>query len=173
MAAPIAERLAAPLGVLVVRKLGVPAHPELAMGAVALVGERTETVRLDDILRGVGVSDQDFERVRAAEEGALRQRAAQVDLPPVPVAGRAVWLVDDGLATGATMTVAVQAARAAGAVTVRVAVPVGAGRAVEGLKRVADEVVCPLVPADFRAVGQHYRDFAQTSDDEVAALLRG
>lgn len=172
VAAPVARRLGVPLGVLLVRKLGAPGRPELAMGAVALVGDRVEVMRNADVVDQLGVPDELFARVRAQEEEALRERARALASSPVPLAGRDAVLVDDGLATGATMTVAVQAARAGGARAVVVAVPVGARQAVESLARLADVVVCPHIPDRFWAVGQHYDDFDQTTDAEVVALLR-
>ncbi|MFP5283263.1 MAG: phosphoribosyltransferase [Actinomycetes bacterium] len=171
VAAPVAARLAVPLGVLLVRKLGVPGRPELAMGAVALVGDTVELVRNPEVLRRAGVSPEAFDAVRAAEERALRDRAGRIASAPVQIADREVVVVDDGLATGATMTVAVQAARAAGARAVVAAAPVGAREAVAALARLADEVVCPYVPERFWAVGEHFGDFTQTSDAEVIALL--
>jgi len=175
VAAPVARSLGAPLGVLVVRKLGAPGRPELAMGAVALVGDTVELVRNLDVLARIDITPADFARVCAAEEQALRERARLfAPARPAPtdqIAGRQVILVDDGLATGSTMTVAVQAARAAGARTVVVAVPVGAPEAVASLAQLADEVVCPYAPDHFWAVGQHYADFTQTTDEEVVALL--
>jgi predicted phosphoribosyltransferase len=171
VAAPVAQRLGVALGVLAVRKLGVPGHPELAMGAVALLGDAIEVVRNEEVLRRGGIGSEAFARVRAAEERRLRERMGRLGGTPVPIAGREVIIVDDGLATGATMTVAVQAARAAGAGAVLVAVPVGASGAVNRLRALADALVCAAVPQDFMAVGQFYRDFTQTSDAEVAALL--
>lgn len=171
VAAPVSRRLRAPLGVLIVRKLGAPGRPELAMGAIALVGDHVEVVRNADIVGRLGVTDEVFARTRAHEEAVLRERARAWTLPPVPLTGREAVLVDDGLATGATMTVAVQAARAGGARAVVVAVPVGARQAVAALAELADAVVCALIPDHFWAVGQHYDDFDQTSDAEVSALL--
>lgn len=171
VAAPVARRLGLPLGVMVVRKLGVPGRPELAMGAIALVSDRIELVRNAEVLDRIDIAPAEFARVQTAEEQALRDRARAFAPAPVAIAGQEVILVDDGLATGATMRVAVQAARADQARAVVVAVPVGARESVAGLARLADEVVCPYVPDRFSAVGQHFVDFTQTSDAEVIALL--
>ncbi len=174
VAAEVAAALSAPWDVLLVRKLGLPGQPELAMGAVAAIGETVETVRSESVLRAAGVGEATVAAVRDRELDELRRRQAAYrgDRPPPAVAGRTVVLVDDGLATGATARAALQAlARYRPARTV-VAVPVGAPAALGAVEALADEVVCLLVPAAFRAVGSAYRDFAQTSDDEVRALLR-
>ncbi|SOD94239.1 phosphoribosyltransferase [Blastococcus haudaquaticus] len=174
VAAEVARTLGAPLDVLVVRKLGLPGQPELAMGAIAAVGDVVETVRVPSVLAAAGVGEPVFDEVRLQELGELRRRelAYRGDRPPVSLAGRAVVLVDDGLATGATMRVAVVAARSGAPATVTVAVPVGSPRALDGLDALVDEVVCLAAPPSFRAVGQAYEDFAQTSDDEVRTALR-
>ena len=170
VAAEVAAALGAPLDVLVVRKLGVPWQPELAMGAVAGGG-----VRFVDpaVVRQLGVPADQVEAVTRRElvELERRERAYREDRPPAPVAGRVVVLVDDGLATGATVRAAVQAVRAAGPARVVVAVPVGAPGGCRALREVADEVVCLEEPDRFVAVGAWYDDFGQTGDDEVRRLL--
>ena len=175
VAAAVAEVLGAPVDVLLVRKLGLPGQPELAMGAIAGSGEDVHTVRSEDVIVRAGVGPEAFERVRAAELAELRRREAAYrgDRPPVRVRGRPVVLADDGLATGATMRAAVAAMRAAGAGPITVAVPVGSPRACARLAGEADEIVCLWAPEGFRAVQQGYADFAPTSDDEVRACLRG
>lgn len=166
----VARALGAPLDIFVVRKLGVPGHEELAMGAVASGGTR---VLNDDVIRWYSVSPDVIDRVTRdeQEEIARRERAYRGDRPPLDVARRTVLLVDDGLATGSTMHAAVQAVRTLGPARIIVAVPVGSREACAALRRVADEVVCPLVPEPFSAVGPWYADFTQTSDEEVRALL--
>jgi putative phosphoribosyl transferase len=170
VAAEVAAALDAELDVLVVRKLGVPGHEELAMGAVAGGGLR---VLNPDVLARLRLPDQVIEAAtdRAAAEVAERERAYRGDRLPLAVRGRRVLLVDDGLATGATMRVAVRAVTGAGASPVVVAVPVAPPSACEGLRAVADEVVCLQTPSTFVAVGAWYEDFSETSDDEVRELL--
>jgi putative phosphoribosyl transferase len=170
---PVASRLSAPLGLMLVRKLGVPGRPELAMGALARYGQTTQTVRHDDVIADVGVDAQSFERVRQREEIALTERSARYGDPPVEVTGRVVVLVDDGLATGMTALAAVAAARTGRPSRVVVAVPVGSPMAVQALRRVADQVVCPLTPRTFVAVSTWYDDFDQLSDTDVLRALKG
>jgi predicted phosphoribosyltransferase len=174
VAAEVARILAAPLDVLLVRKVGLPGQPELAMGAIAAAGGELETVRSEDVLVRSGTTPEEFDEVRTAEVRELRRREAAYrgGGAPLDVRGRAVVLVDDGLATGATMRAAVAAVRRAGAAHVTVAVPVGSRRACERLAAEGAEVVCLWAPAAFRAVQQGYADFAETGDDEVRAALR-
>ena len=166
----VARALGAPLDVLVVRKLGVPGHEELAMGAVAAGGAR---VLNDEVLLLAGVRDEVLAEVteREREELARRERAYRAGRLPAPIVGRDVIVVDDGLATGATMRAAVAALRELGPASITVAVPVGAEEALASLRPLADEVVCAIRPRWFRAVGEWYEDFGQTEDDEVRALL--
>jgi predicted phosphoribosyltransferase len=173
VAAPVAAALGADLDVVAVRKLGVPGRPELAMGALAAVGEEVAAVRSDDVLARIPVDDDAAAGVRRAELAELHRRRAAYrgERPPPAVARRTVVLVDDGLATGATMRAALAAVRGAGAGAVVVAVPVGSPSACAGLA--ADEVVCLLAPQPFGAVGRWYADFGQTTDDEVRAALTG
>jgi predicted phosphoribosyltransferase len=173
VAARVAARLAAPLDVLVVRKLGLPWHPELAMGAIAAVGDTIETVRVGSVLAAARVEPDTFEAVRQRELVELRRREAAYrdGRPPVAVAGRTVIVVDDGLATGATMRAAVFAVRRQAPRDLTVAVPVGSPSACSVLADVVDELVCLSAPQSFRAVGQAYVDFTETSDAEVRAAL--
>ncbi|SDQ34399.1 phosphoribosyltransferase [Quadrisphaera sp. DSM 44207] len=175
VAAPVAEALGGDLDVLVVRKLGVPEQPELAMGAVAVVGSALETVRNERVLAHLGIAPEVFEAVRDREVAELgrREAAYRAGRAAVPVRGRTVVLVDDGLATGATVRAAVAAVRRQGPSRVVVAVPVGSARTCEALAEVADEVVCPWTPEPFAAVGQAYRDFAAVPDERVRELLSG
>jgi putative phosphoribosyl transferase len=172
VAAPVAEALHAPLDVFVVRKLGTPGQPELAMGAIASGGVRVLNTALVDRL---GIDDDALERVTREESAELRRRERQYrgDRPPVDLAGRTVVLVDDGLATGASVRAAVEAVRAAAPHRIVVAVPVGAPESCARVAEVADDVVCLHSPASFGAVGTYYLDFGQTSDDEVQRLLAG
>jgi putative phosphoribosyl transferase len=170
VAAQVAEALDAPLDVFVVRKLGTPGYPELAMGAVASGGVR---VLNDDLIRRLGVRERDVERVTAAELEELdrREHRYRPGRPPVDVAGSTAVLVDDGLATGATMLAAVEAVRAGGAARVVVAVPVGAPESARRVAAEADDVLCLHEPPGFGAVGSYYLDFRQTRDKEVERLL--
>jgi putative phosphoribosyl transferase len=174
VAAEVAVALGAPLDVLVVRKLGLPWQPELAMGAIAAVGETVETVRVDSVLAAAGVAPDTFESVRQEELAELRRRelAYRDGRPALAVGGRAVVVVDDGLATGATMRAAVVAVRRQGPTRVTAAVPVGSPSACLATEAEVDELVCLSAPPSFRAVGQAYRDFAPTTDEEVRAALR-
>jgi putative phosphoribosyl transferase len=169
VAAVVAERLRAPLDVLVVRKLGVPGAPELAFGAIGSGGVTVFNAEIAAML-----SEADIARVRRHEEVELhrREQLYRAGRPPLDLTGRTAVIVDDGVATGATARASVPVARALGAATVVVAVPVGAPDAVAALARVADEVVCPLAPPTFGAVSRYYDRFDQTSDVEVSALLR-
>jgi predicted phosphoribosyltransferase len=170
VAAEVARALDAPLDVLVVRKVGVPEQPELAMGAV---GPGGVIVRNEDLLKLLQHAAREFERVAQRErvEVERREHAYRGDRPPLSLAGRTAILVDDGIATGATMRAGVAAARALGAAWVVVATPVAASEATALLEAEADEVICLQVPPDFRAVGAWYEDFPQLDDDEVRALL--
>jgi len=171
VAVPVARALAAELSVLVVRKLGAPGQRELAVGAIALIGERVARVLNDQWVRRLDLSAELLSTMIDTETEELRARATVFGTTPA-VAGRTVIVVDDGLATGATMRAAVTAVRGADAAYVLVAAPVGAAGACQELAEVADLVVCPRQPYPFRAVGEHYRDFVQLTDDDVLALLR-
>ncbi len=166
----VATALALPLDVLVVRKLGLPSQPELAMGAIASGGA---IVLNRDVLRYLHGGDDALESVRIRETAELMRRERQYrgDQPPLEMSGRTAIVADDGLATGATMEAAVRSLRSLGAKRIIVAVPVASVEARARVAAVADEVVCPHTPEFFSAVGQWYRDFDQTSDDEVRDLL--
>ena len=173
VAAGVARALGAPLDVLVVRKLGLPWQPELAMGAIAAVGDAVETVRVESVLAAANVDAETFEAVRERELQELRRReeAYRGGRSPVAVTGRTVVVVDDGLATGATMRAAVVAVRRQRPRAVLAAVPIGSPTACSALADDVDELVCLAAPARFRAVGQAYADFSETPDAEVRAAL--
>ncbi len=166
----VATALGAPLDVLLVRKLGVPGHEELAMGAIAEGGVR---VLNDEVIAGLGIPARRIAEATRLESAELtrRDRLYRAGREALPRAGRTVLLVDDGLATGATMAAAVEAARAEGALRVVVAVPVASREAMATLSRIADRCVALLVPAGFSGVGEWYEDFRQTTDEEVRTLL--
>lgn len=170
VAYPVARALDAPLDILEVTKLGVPGHEELAMGAVAAGDVR---VINDEVVSALAIDQATLDG--AAERAQLRladqQRRFRGDRRPAPRRGRVVVLVDDGLATGSTMEAAIAACRRDGVARVVVAVPVGAPTTVVRLTGEADEVVCPLTPTTFRAVGLAYGDFSAVDDAEVVALL--
>jgi predicted phosphoribosyltransferase len=170
VAAEVAHALHAPLDVFLVRKLGLPSHQELAMGAIASGGVR---VLNDDVVRALQVPDDVIESVAAAEREELKRREKlyRGDRPPLDVAGKTAVLVDDGLATGASMRAAVAALRQMGPERIVVAVPVGSAETCAELGHVADDVVCTSMPEPFRAVGLWYEDFSQTTDEEVRELL--
>lgn len=171
VAGEVARGLGAPIDVLIVRKLGAPSQPELAVGAIASGGAR---VLNDDLIGRVpGLTPEALEEtiVRETVELERRERAYRGDRPFPELGGRTVLIVDDGLATGATMRAAVAAVREQGPARIVVAVPVGSPEAVRALAREADRVICLEAPPGFRAVGQFYTDFAQTSDDEVRDVL--
>jgi predicted phosphoribosyltransferase len=170
VAAEVASALGAPLDVLVIRKLGVPWHPELGMGAV---GEDGVVVVNDDIVRSTRVSGDEVAAVEARERVEVTRRAERFrrGRPGVALAGRTVIIVDDGLATGGTARAAIAVARARGAARVVLAVPVAPPEATRELAGVADEVICLATPSSFSAVGTWYANFTQTTDDEVVELL--
>lgn len=173
VAAVVAERFGAPLDMLLVRKLGLPQQPELAMGAIAAVGGAVEVVRNEGVLAHARPSATVFEAVRQRELATLRERerAYRQGRASVDVVGRTVIVVDDGLATGSTMRAAVAAVRRRDPHRVVVAVPIGARATCLEFESEVDEVVCPWTPEPFRAVGQGYHDFSATPDDEVVRLL--
>jgi putative phosphoribosyl transferase len=168
VAAVVGARLGVPLDVLVVRKLGVPWAPEVAFGAVGPGGVRVLNPEVADRLTPEQVVEI---AVREATEVRRRELRYRVGRPPLRLRGRAVILVDDGLATGATARAAVAVARSLDAARVALAVPVGSTDACAALAPLVDDLVCPLRPPSFGAVSQHYRDFHQVTDGEVGAAL--
>jgi predicted phosphoribosyltransferase len=170
VACEVAAALAAPLDVFIVRKLGVPGHEELAMGAIAEGGVR---VLNRDVIGPLGIPPEAIERVTRTEQVELRRRERMYrgESPGPELAGRTVVLVDDGLATGSTMAAAVEGVRARHPSRIVVAVPVASREAMEALRRAAGECVSVLTPRSFGGVGEWYEDFRQTTDDEVRSLL--
>ncbi|MBE3075307.1 MAG: phosphoribosyltransferase [Actinobacteria bacterium] len=170
VAAEVAGHLSAPLDIVVVRKIGCPWQPELGIGAIA---EGDVRVLNDVLIREIGVRPDQLEATTATEavELARRVRRYRGDRAAFPVEGRTVILVDDGLATGYTARAAIETLRQAGARRVILAVPVAPQDSATALRNVADEVVVVETPPRFFGVGQAYREFAQTSDDEVVAIL--
>ena len=166
----VARRLHAPLDIFVVRKLGIPGQEELAMGAIATGG----VLMLNESLISLaGVSPEQIREAIAREQRELerRERAYRGDRPPPDLRGRTVILVDDGLATGATMRAAAEGVRRKGATAVIVAVPVASADTCYEVHAVADDVLCLSTPEPFHAVGIWYADFSETTDDEVRQLL--
>ena len=166
----IAHALGAPLDVFVVRKLGAPGYEELAMGAIATGGVR---VFNEEVIQHLGVSESWIEATIREQEEELRRREAAYrgDRPPVEIEGRTVILVDDGLATGASMRAAVRALSQRHPAAIVVAVPIGSRDTCDQFRAEVEEVVCARTPEPFHAVGAWYRNFTQTTDDEVRDLL--
>ena len=167
----IARALGSPLDVILVRKVGLPVQPELAMGAIGEDGVRLVNT---EVVQAEQVSEREFAEVEQRERAELHRRAERyrLDRPRAMVAGRTAIVVDDGIATGSTARAACQVARAHGAARVILAVPVAPRGSVAALGQVADQVVCLESPEPFYAIGQWYQDFSQTSDAEVVRLLR-
>jgi predicted phosphoribosyltransferase len=169
----VASALRAPLDLLLVRKIGVPWHPELAAGAV-INGARPRTVINEDVVRAAGVSESDIARIVEAELAKIerRRRLWLSDRPHVSIAGHSAIVVDDGIATGASARVALQAVRAEEAARVVLATPVAPAETAEMLRAECDDLVCLATPEDFMAVGIYYEDFHQVDDQEVQELLQ-
>ena len=166
----VARALGVPMDVFIVRKLGAPGQPELAVGAIASGGVR---VLNSDIVRVLGISERQIEELTAHEQQEIekRERLYRGDRPPIAVSGLTVILVDDGLATGSTMRAAAAALRHANPAKIVVAVPLAAEATCEVIAAEVDQVVCAATPAPFYAVGQWYEQFTQTTDEEVRELL--
>ncbi len=167
---PVAEAMRAPLDVFIVRKLGVPGHEELAVGAIASGGVR---VLNDEVVRYARISQPMIDAVtkHELEELTRRERSYRGNRPPLDIRGKTVIVVDDGLATGSTMRAAVQALRKMGPRAIVVAVPVAAADTCQSLRAQVDDLVCLCTPEPFEAVGLWYDDFSQTTDEEVHQLL--
>lgn len=172
VAAEVAAALDAPLDVIVVRKLGVPSQPELAMGAIGDGGVR---ILLPETVRRAGVTPDALAAVERRERAELRRRTERFrgDRTRVPLAGRIAVVIDDGIATGSTARAACQVVRAQGAARVVLAVPVAPFGWVRGMRDVADELIALITPGSLRAIGMWYSDFSQSSDEEVVACLKG
>ena len=170
VAAEVAKKLNAPLDVFVVRKLGLPGHPELAMGAIASGGVR---VFNGEVVNSLRIPDEVIDAVSAEEliELQRREKSYRDDLPPPEVEGKTVILIDDGIATGSTMLAAISALRQLNARRIVVGAPVVAAPTYYEIRRAADDVTAVMVPENFYAVGQWYEDFSQTTDEEVRELL--
>ena len=166
----VAESLHAPLDVFIVRKIGMPGHEEFAIGAIASGGTR---VMNEDVVERYRVPEAAIEAVAEKERRELerRERAYRDDRPPLDLTGKTVLLVDDGLATGASMHAAVQAVRQFGPAGIVVAVPIASPDTCQEFRSEVNEVVCAVTPALYYAVGQGYADFSQTTDEEVHDLL--
>ena len=173
VAGQVASRLDVPLDVLLVRKIGLPEQPELAMGAVAAIGDRTAVVRNEPVLRQRRLPSTEFAAACRAELDTLHRHAVRYrgDREPLALAARPVIVVDDGLATGATMRAAVATLREAGVGRLALGVPIGSPRTCEALARLVDVLVCPWQPPDFSSVSQGYRDFGQVSEATVIQIL--
>jgi putative phosphoribosyl transferase len=171
VAAEVARALGAPLDAIMVRKLGVPVQPELAMGAI---GEDGVRIVAEDVMRRAGIGADQLQAVERRERAELERRARlfRGDGHRLALGGRTAIVVDDGIATGSTAYAACRVARAQGAARVVLAVPVGSPEAVAALAAVADDVRCLETPAWLGAIGQFYRNFSQVDDDKVVALLR-
>jgi predicted phosphoribosyltransferase len=171
VASEVARTLRVPLDVFPVRKLGAPGHPELAVGAIAAGGVR---VLSQDVMSELDVSLATLEQITARERIELQRRETiyRGERAPLALAGKTAIVIDDGLATGATMEAAVMALREHGAATIVAAAPVGARDSCRRLEGIADQVVCLDMPEPFRAVGCWYHDFDQTTDAEVIDLLK-
>jgi putative phosphoribosyl transferase len=171
VAAEVADRLGAPLDVIVVRKIGCPWQPELGIGAIA---EADVRILNDPLIAQTGVSPEALEQATARERAELARRVRRYrgDRAEVPLDGRVVILVDDGIATGFTARAAVEALRMKGARQVILAVPVAPEHTIESMRSVADEVVVVDTPPWFFAIGEFYEDFTQTSDKQVVELLK-
>ncbi len=172
VAAEVADALHAPLDLILVRKIGAPWHPELAVGAV-VDGDAPTVVQLPQVMRMSGTSQQEFDAVCKRERAEIERRRKHYfgDVPPLDPKGKVAIVIDDGIATGATMRAALEATRRRAPKKLILAVPVASQEALEDLTRDADEIICLESPEPFRAVGIHYRNFDQTSDEEVIATL--
>src|SRR3989440_460320 len=166
----VAKALRAPLDIFLVRKLGVPGHEELAMGAIATGGVR---VLNEDVMRHISIPDAAIDAVAAREQRELerRERLYRGDRPAPDVKGKTVLLVDDGLATGSTMRAAAAALRRQQPARIVVAVPVSAVQTCDEYRMGVDEIICAITPEPFHAIGMWYADFSQTTDEEVRELL--
>jgi putative phosphoribosyl transferase len=172
VAAEIAAALGAPLDIILVRKIGSPDQPELAMGAI-VDGAEPIVIRNEDVIRMMGVTEREFEAASAGELAEIERRRQRFSSKgrPAEISGRVAIVVDDGVATGATARAALRAMRKRGPRKLVLAVPVAAPDIIAALRREVDEVVCLEAPKHFNAVGSFYRDFRQLRDEDVTAIL--
>ena len=173
VAVPVARRLRAPLDLALVRKIGMPDHPELAAGAILWGAGGEEIVWHEALLRSAGLRPEDFDHILAQRRAELQERRARYlgGRAPRPVEGRSVIVVDDGIATGMTVRAALAGLRRLDPARIVLAVPVAPPETLREIRPQVDELLCLEAPPGFRAVGQFYRDFAQTDDAEVIAAL--
>jgi putative phosphoribosyl transferase len=173
VAAEIASALDAPLGLLLVRKVGVPYQPELAAGAV-VDGDEPEYVINQDILRATGISEENFRAAASKQLDEIARRRALYyrDRKPVPVSGKTAIIVDDGIATGATVKAGIVGVRRRGPKRIILAVPVAPKDTIDELRGLVNDVVCLEMPDPFFAIGCHYLDFRQLTDDDVIRILK-
>lgn len=174
VASEVARELRAPIDLIIVRKIGAPWQPELAVGAIA-DSEPPEIVRNETIIEELGVDEQAIAREAAEQQREIARRRAVYlkNRAPLPLSGRTAIVVDDGIATGATMRAALLAVKRRGAARIVLAVPVAAAEALEELRPLVDTIVCLTTPEPFHAIGAHYADFHQVSDGEVTAAMAG
>jgi putative phosphoribosyl transferase len=174
VAAEIAAALDAPLGLLLVRKVGVPYQPELAAGAV-INGDEPQFIINHDILRAAGISEEAFHEAATVqlEEIARRRALYYRDREPVDVSGKTAIVVDDGIATGATVKAGLKGLRLRGPGRIILAVPVAPAETLDEMRDLVDEIVCLDTPAPFFAIGCHYADFGQLTDEDVVRILQG
>jgi predicted phosphoribosyltransferase len=172
VAAEVGRYLGAPVDLLLVRKIGMPYQPEFALGAV-VDGSRPVVVRNDDVIALAGVSEATFDAIRREEVAEIERRRARYlrGRAPIDVRDKTAIIVDDGIATGATIRAGIEGLRLRGPRRIVLAVPVGPADVVDGLRSVADDVICLETPTDFHALSPYYEDFHQMSDDEVVDLL--
>lgn len=173
VALEVARALKAPLDLFMVRKIGLPGQPEVAVGAVA-DGDRPDLDVNADIAQQAGLDRLDIVKLAEPELAEITRRRAlyMAGRRPLPLTGRTAIIVDDGIATGATVRAALRSLRRQGAVRLVLAVPVAAPAALSSMRDLADQVICLSAPEDFRAVGAYYADFSQLSDDDVIAMLK-
>lgn len=172
VAAQVAKRLGAPLDLMLVRKVGLPGHEELALGAIA-GPDGADWVVNPDVADASGLSDHEMAMLAERQKPELRRRCARYlgGRPPIPLAGKTAILVDDGIATGATVRAALTALRRAGPNRIILAVPVAAPDVIAALRSEVDQLICLEAPRGFYAVGAHYAAFPQVSDEEVISFL--
>lgn len=173
VAAEVAKRLKAPLDLILVRKIGAPGHEELAAGAV-VDGEAADVVFNPDVLRMLGLTEADLEEKKQMKLAEIEERRGRYlgGRAPLPLDGKTAIVVDDGIATGATVKAALKGVARRGPKRIVLAIPVAPADSIAELKPMVDDLICLEIPDMFYAVGAHYREFGQTSDEEVVRLMR-